>query len=485
MEDKKKMVVNNLFWRFLERCGAQGVTFIVSIVLARMLDPEVYGTIALVTVFTSILQVFIDGGLANSLIRKKNADDIDFSSVFYFNIIMCAVLYLGMYISAPYIAGFYENLALIRVIRILSLMLIFSGLKNVQQAYVSRHMLFRRFFFASMGGTIAAAVVGVYMAWRGYGVWAIVGQRLLNVAINTCILWFVVKWRPKLHFSWLRLKGLLSYGWRILAAKLIDTVYLDLRQLLIGKVYSSEDLAFYNQGRQFPHMLVSNINASIDSVLLPTLSKAQDDKDKLKAMTRRAIKMGTYIMMPMMVGLAVCAEPLVKILLTEKWLPCVTFLRIFALSYAFRPVTTTNLNAIKAMGRSDLFLRLEIIKKVVGVGSMLATMWISAEAVAYSLLFSSGVAQIINAWPNKDLLNYSVLDQLKDIVPQIVLSCLMGVVVICISYLNLNDCVMLLMQISVGVLVYVMGSILMKIDSFEYICLILKSYTNKRNRKKK
>ena len=260
MANNPKVVVNNLFWRFMERCGAQGVGFVVSVILARLLSPDAYGTIALVTVFTSILQVFIDGGMANSLIRKKDADDLDFSSVFYFNMVMCVVLYVLMYLAAPYIAKFYEKPDLVPVIRVLSLILIFAGIKNVQQAYISQHMMFRKFFFASVGGTVGAAVVGIYMAWKGFGVWALVGQRLFNVGVNTLILWITVKWRPQLKFSFARLKGLLSYGWRILAAKLMDTIYNDIRQLVIGKLYSSEDLAYYNQARQFPHMLVSNIN---------------------------------------------------------------------------------------------------------------------------------------------------------------------------------------------------------------------------------
>ena len=355
-------VITNFFWRFLERCGAQGVTFIVSIVLARLLDPTVYGTVALVTIFTTIMQVFVDSGMGNALIQKKDADDLDFSSVFYFNMAMCSVLYLIMFFAAPFIASFYRMPELTAIVRVLSFVVVISGVKNVQQAYVSRHLMFKRFFFSTLGGTIGAAVIGIAMAYLGFGVWALVAQMLFNAAVDTTILWITVKWRPKKMFSFQRLKSLFSYGWKLLASSLIDTVYNDLRQLIIGKKYSSGDLAYYNQGKKFPQLIVTNINTSIDSVLLPTMSKAQDDMAAVRSMTRRAIKTSTFLMMPAMIGLAVCAEPLVQLILTEKWLPCVLFLRIFCITYAFYPIHTANLNAIKAMGRSDLFLKLEIIK---------------------------------------------------------------------------------------------------------------------------
>ena len=221
----KTKVMSNFLWRFAERCGAQLVTFVVSVVLARILDPEVYGTIALVTVFITILNVFVDSGMANALIQKADADDLDFSSVFYFNVTICVILYLIMYVSAPAIAGFYNMPALTPVIRVLSLTIIVSGLKNVQQAYVSRNMLFKRFFFATLGGTIGAAAVGITMAYLGYGIWALVGQQLFNTIVDTAVLWVTVKWRPKKMFSFTRLKGLFSYGWKLLVSSLLNTVY--------------------------------------------------------------------------------------------------------------------------------------------------------------------------------------------------------------------------------------------------------------------
>ena len=365
------------------------------------------------------------------------------------------------------------------VVRVLSLILIISGVKNVQQAYVSRNMQFKKFFFSTIGGTIGAAVVGIVMAYLGFGVWALVVQMLFNAAVDTLILWITVKWRPKMMFSFQRLKTLFSFGWKLLASSLLDTVYNDLRQLIIGKLYSSNDLAFYNQGKKFPHLIVTNINTSIDSVLLPTMSKAQDDKNVVRSMTRRAIKTSTYIMMPVMIGLAVCAESLVSLILTDKWLPCVLFLRVFCITYAFYPIHTANLNAIKAMGRSDLFLKLEILKKIIGLTAILITMWISVEAMAYSLLVTTLLNQIINSWPNKKLLGYSYLEQVRDMLPQIGLSVLMGAAIYLVQLAGFSSIFTLCIQIPLGIIIYIALSKLLHIESFEYITSMLKSFKNR------
>ena len=475
----KKSVIGNFIWRFAERCGAQLVTFIVSIVLARILDPKDYGTIALVTVFTTILQVFVDSGLGTALIQKKNADDLDFSSVFYFNFIVCIILYVGMFIAAPYIALFYKDTTLTPVIRVISLTIVISGVKGIQQAYVSKNMLFKRFFFSTIGGTIFSAVLGIAMAYMGYGVWALVAQQLSNTAIDTLILWLTVKWRPKKMFSYERLKGLFSFGWKLLISSLLDTAYNNLRNLIIGKLYSSSDLAFYNQGEKFPKVIVMNINASIDSVLLPTMSIEQDNPERIKQMTRRAIKTSTYVMAPLMMGLAFCAEPIVRLVLTDKWIFCIPFLRIFCITYMFWPVHTANLNAINAMGRSDWFLRLEIIKKIVGLAILLSTMWFGVMAMAYSLLLSSVLSQIINSWPNRKLLKYGYLEQVRDFAPGILLAVLMGICVHFVEYMSLPMIVTLVIQIGLGSIIYIVGSAILKLEEFQYLLEMIKSIMKK------
>ena len=471
-----KSVISNFLWRFLERIGAQGVSFIVSIALARLLSPEVYGTIALVTIFTTIMQVFIDSGLGTALIQKKDADDLDFSTVFYFNLLMCIVLYGVMFIVAPFIAGFYSMPELTSLVRVLSLSLLVYGVRGIQQAYVSKTMKFKNFFFSTLGATLLSAVVGIYMAYKGYGVWALVGQSLSSNIISTAILWITVKWRPKLMFSISRLKGLFSYGWKLLASALIDTVYKDIRSLFIGKFYSSQALAFYNKGQQFPKLIVDNINTSIDSVLLPTMSNEQENKERVKMMTRRAIRISTYIMAPLMIGLAAVAEPFIELLLTQKWLPCVPFLRVFCLTYMIYPIHTANLNAIKAMGRSDLFLRLEIIKKIMGFAILVPTIWISVEAMAYSLLGTTILSSFINAFPNKKLLGYSYLEQVKDMLPSLLLSIVMGFSVYTVQFINLPSILTLVIQVALGAAIYIIGSILFKLESFNYTLSILKKY---------
>ena len=469
MENTKQNVMSNLIWRFAERCGAQLVGFIVSIVLARILMPEEYGTVALITVFTTLFQVFVDSGLGNALIQKKDADDIDFSTVFYTNIVFCIVLYIIIFFISPLIAYFYNRPELIALTRVLGITILISGIKNVQQAYVSKNLMFKKFFFATLTGTVGAAIIGIAMALNGFGVWAIVVQQIFNLMLDTIILWVTVKWRPKRAFSFERLKGLFSFGWKLLVSAIIDTVYNNIRQLLIGKMYSSEDLAFYNRGKQFPTFIVNNVNNSIDSVLLPAMSKEQEDKERVRTMTRKSIKTSVFIMAPLMMGLAFCANNVVKIILTNKWLPCVPYLVIFCITNMFFPIHTPNLNAIKASGRSDLFLKLEILKKVVGVILLLFTIRINVMAMAYSLLVSSIISQAINSWPNKKLLNYSYLQQINDIIPSILLAVFMGCVVYTINFLGLGLITTLFFQISLGAVIYILGAKIMKIDTYEYI----------------
>ena len=483
MTTNKATVISNFFWRFFERCGYQAVSILVSIILARILSPSVYGTIALVTVFTTIMQVFVNSGLGSALIQKKDADDIDFSSVFYFNILMGLCLYICMFFAAPYIADFYKITELTPVIRVLSLNLIIAGLRNIQQSYVSRNLIFKRFFFATLTATILSAIIGIYMAYNGYGVWALVAQNLTNSIIGTVVLWLTVNWRPKWLFSFERLKSLFSYGWKLLASSVLNKFLTELGALIIGKYYTKEDLAFYNRGNLFPQTIVTNINTSIDSVLFPTMSKVQDNAATLKAITRRSISISTYIIAPCMVLLAACAESIIKIVLTEKWLESTFYLRVFCISNCFRPIHTANLNAIKALGRSDIFLKLEILKKCVTLIGLLSTAFISINALAYSTIFIDIICQLINSWPNKKLLYYSYIDQIKDIIPSLLLSCLMGIIVYYLNLLELNLVILLIIQIIVGFVIYAVGSILFKLEPYFYILNSVKSFINKRNLK--
>ena len=476
---RSKNTITNFLWRFAERCGAQGVSFIVSLVLARLLSPDDYGTVALMTVFISILSVFIDSGFSAALIQKKDADELDFSSIFYFNLVSCGLMYLILLFAAPLISAFYGRPEMTAMLRVLGITFLISGVKSVQTAYVSKNMMFKRFFFATLGGTIGAAFVGIGMAAMGFGAWAIIAQSLFNNAVDTVILWVTVKWRPKKQFSFQRLKQLFSFGWKLLASLLLDTVYNNLRSLIIGKVYSSEDLAFYNKGQHLPDIIIINVNSSIDSVLLPTMSATQNDREALKSMTRRSIQISTYVMAPLLLGMAACATPLIRLLLTQKWLPCVPYLVIFCVTYTFYPVHTANLNAIKALGRSDLFLKLEIIKKAIGLTVLAITVPISVMAMGYSLLVTCVLSQIINSWPNRKLLNYGYLEQLKDILPGIVLAAFMAVCVYPIQWLGLPDFVTLLIQVPLGAVIFVAGSALLKLEAFTYLWAMVKPAVKK------
>ena len=467
-------VFSNLIWRFSERIGAKLISVVVNLILARILAPELYGTVAIVLVFTEILQVFVESGFGTALIQKKDADDLDFSSVFFFNLAMSVLLYVLLFAFAPLISRLYGRPELLKIIRVVGLILIIAGVRNVQQAYVSRNMLFKRFFFSTLGGTVVSAVVGIFMAVKGFGVWAYVTQYLLNNLVGTLILWFTVKWRPVARFSLERLKGLFSYGWKLLVSSLLNIVSDKLRPLIIGYRFSPADLSFYNEGLLFPNLIVDNVNSSIDSVLLPALSQQQDSAEQVKTMTRRAIQISSYIMWPLMIGLFVCVEPLVSLLLGQDWLPCVPFVRIFSLYYALFPIHTANLNAIKAMGRSDIFLRLEIVKRVLDLVFVVSTVFIGVRAMAYGLLIQGVLCLFINSYPNSKLCGYAFSQQLRDIIPAFLLAAAMGLLVWLISLAGFGSLVTLILQVLTGAVFYIAASVILKLDTFNYLLGIAK-----------
>lgn len=464
-----------MMWKFAERCGSQGITFMVSIILARVLSPDEYGTIALVTVFITILNVFVSSGFPNALIQKKDADELDFSTVFYFNMFSCTVMYIILYFCAPFVANFYENETLTILIRVLGIKLIISGFLAVQNAYISKKMQFKKFFYSTLSATILSGVIGTIMVYSGCGVWSLVGQTLSLVCTSTIILWFTSDFRPKLMFSIKRLKGLFSYGWKLLVFYLIDTIYTNLRSLIIGKGYSDESLAYYNKANQFPALIINNLNNSIDGVLFPVMAKIQDNIIKLKIMTRKSIKTTGYIVWPCMIGLFVCAEPLIELILTEKWLPCVPYLRLFCIIYAFKPTESANLNAIKSLGRSDLLLKLQIIKKAIGVFSIILTMNYGVFAIAVAAAIVAPIEMFINASPNKRLINYSYKEQIKDILPAILNSVFMGACIWFIQYLTLPLILILILQVLVGSTVYIVLSMIFKLEAFNTVLSLLKN----------
>ncbi|MCH5187311.1 MAG: lipopolysaccharide biosynthesis protein [Oscillospiraceae bacterium] len=478
--DTPKKVIFNLIWRYAERCGAQLIQFVVSIVLARLLTPSDYGLVGLITVFIAIANVFAQSGLGQALVQRKNADDTDFSTVFYYSIGFSIILYVILFFSAPFIAGFYNEPLLTAVIRVLGLVVVIGAVNSVQQAYVQKTMQFKRFFWATLGGTLVSAVVGIAMAYKGLGVWALVAQQLTNQCIDTIVLWLTVKWRPIWAFSITRMKQLFSYGWKLLCSSLLDTAYNNIYSLVIGKFYSSSDLGYYNRGKQFPMLIIQNINSAIDSVLFPVLSEAQNEKERLKAMTRRAIVTSTFLIFPAMAGLAAVAKPLTVILLTEKWLPAVPFIQFCCFTYAFWPVHTANLQAIKAIGRSDIFLKLEIIKKVIGITTLIVTLPFGLYAMMIGRCVSTISSSLINAFPNRRLIGYSYGEQIRDMLPSLLLSAAMCAIVLAVGLLNLNVWLTMLIQIIVGGGVYCAGAKLFKFECMEYIIGTARGFVKKK-----
>ncbi len=467
---RKNNVLNNLSWKFAERIAAQLVTVIVSVILARMLTPQDYGIIAIVTIFITFANVFVSDGFGSALIQKKEVDALDYSSVLYFNIIFSTVLYVILFFCAPLIASFYgdEYAILTPVLRVLGLRIIVSAVNSVQQAYVSRKMIFKKFFWSTLTGTLISAIVGIVMAYLGFGVWALVGQYLTNTTVDTVTLALSLRKKPILAFSFDRLKGMIGYGSKILGTSLLITGYQELRALIIGKMYSSEDLAYYDKGRQFPNLIVTNINTSIGAVLFPKMAQEQNDKTRIREITRKSIRFSSYLMCPLMLGLAAVAEPFVKIVLTDQWLPCVTLLQIFCVIYLFQPIHTANMQAIKAIGRSDVYLKLEIVKKVIELAVLLIVMWIGVEAIVISMAILTTAFTFVNAYPNKKLLNYSFKQQMGDILPPVCMSLVMAIIVYFFGKIPMNAYVSFGAQIVLGIIVYFVLSFITKNSELKY-----------------
>ena len=481
-KNDKRSVISGFLWRFSERIGAQLVTLLVSTYLKYLLGPEQYGTINLVTIFITIANVFVTSGFGNSLIQKKNADDLDFSTVFYFNIGFSLVVYGVLFLVSPLLASLYKDEALTWVIRILGIRIPIAAINSVQQAYVSRKMMFRKFFFSTITGTVISGVVGIVMAIYGFGIWSLVAQYLTNVFVGTVVLFFTVKWRPSRCFSWERLGGLLSYGWKLLVSGLIETGYNELRKIIIGLKWDKTDLSFYTSGNEYPQFLGTNVNASITSVIFPVISKYQDDINAVRNMTRRAIKVSSYIMCPIMMGFALVAVEFFTIFLGNEWLEAVKYCQMACFVYAFWPIHTANLEAMKAVGRSDLYLKLEMIKKVIGVTALIIAMQFSVYAIAFSGMITTLISSFINAYPNKKLLGYGYVQQVKDMLPGVFYSLVMAAAVVAVGFLNFGGIPMLILKVFTGGAVYLGVSILTRSESFRYLWKTAMGFIKKKKR---
>lgn len=477
----REKVFSSFVWAFLERCGAQGVGIIVNIVLARLLTPDDYGILAIMVIFTSLANQLVQNGFNTSLIQNRDVTEEDYSSVLHVSMLLTVVMYGVLFFCAPVIADFYETPGLVEPLRVLALVLFPVTLQSVQTAKLRREMDFKQLFTLTILSSLIGGASGVVMALCGFGVWALVAQQLCG-AVGACIvLQWKLKWRPHAVINWHRIRILFSYGWKLLLAAAVNTLYNDLSGLIIGKKYTPTMLAYYDKGNMLPSKLISSINDAIQNVMLSALAREQDDRERCKMMMRRSVQVSCFLIFPMMAGLAAVAEPVTIILLTEKWLPSVPFLQLSCLIYALIPIAVANLQAIKAMGRSDIFLKLEIIKKIIGLLALviavvyfdtaLAIMWASALTLPLSLF--------VNAYPNKKLVGYSFVEQFRDIFPPLLLSIAMFFGVSAIGLLDLSVWVMLLVQVPVGVVIYVVGAVVFRLESFSYALGIIKGYLTK------
>lgn len=479
MEVDRSTVISNMLWRFAEKCGTQVVSFIVTLVLARLLLPEDYGVVSIIAIFTTIMNLFMDAGFRNALVQKLDADQIDYSTVFYFNVFMGIFLYFLMYIFAPVISSFYEKVYMTPYIRVMSLTLILGGINGVQAAIIAKKMEFKRFFFSSLSGTLLSALVGIAMAYFGFGVWALIAQRLVNEAVDTGFLWITVKWRPSLVFSLKRLKPMFNYGSKLLGSSLLNALVTNLSGLVIGKVYPADTIAYYDKGRQIPNLVVENIQTSVQSVLFPVLASKQNDKKQIKRILRTSFMLAAYCIFPCMVGIGVCAESLVTILYTEKWITMVPYLRLWCFIFAFFLLHTAHLQVIQALGRSDIFLKIEVIKQVLTALAIFAAIPFGSLAMLAASCFVAAVSLYINAFPNQKLADYGFLEQIKDILPIIMLNMVMGIIVFLLGKLSLPTVFLLCIQIVAGVGIYVAGSSLLELESYKFIKNTLLIYVGK------
>ena len=469
MKSENSKIVGGFFWKLAERTSSQGAHFLLSVILARLLLPEEYGLVAMINIFIVIANVFVTGGFTASLIQKKDADELDFSTIFYCTLLVSVLMYVVIYLCAPSIASFYNMPELCLLTRVYALSLVITSYQTIQQAYISRHMLFKKTFVSAFIGTIISGVIGVIMAYMGYGVWALVVQHLSNIIANMFALFYIIPWRPKLMFAWSRAKSLMLFGTSILTSTLINTVYKEIQQLLIGKMYTPADLGYFNRGMSLPNLVSSNVDMSIRSVLFPAMSDHSNDPARVKQMLRRGIKTSSYIMFFLFTLMATSSKPIIILLLTEKWLPCVLFMQIFCISKMFLIISGYNVQAIKALGEGKEVVKLEVFKKPVFLVVILAAAKFGVLAIALTLPINALYAMFMNMRPSQKLLDYHISEQLKDVIPATVMALVTAIVTLPFLLLDINPLAIMFMQILCGVVFYVGLSKVFQVESYVYV----------------
>ena len=464
-------------WKFIERVSVQGTNFLVTLLLARLLTPSDYGIVSIVLIFTTLATILVQGGFNTALIQKKDTSGDDYVTILIFSELVAVIAFCALFTVAPVIETLYHMNGLAILLRVMSLVLFPCAFNSVQVAYITRDLRFKILTVSSLISSVLAAVVAIIMAINSFGVWALVAQQLI-IQVSTCIVTYcIVRWLPKGHFSIDSLKRLLPFGSKVFASNFITAFFLDIRGLVIGQVYSSDALGFFNRGKQFPQAVMESVNTTIQTVLLPVYSKRQDSIDYVTQMVSKSIRLSSLILFPMMVGLAAIAEPLVQVLLTEKWLPCVPYLRIFAVCYLFQTIQIPIIQAFKGIGDSGTPLKLEIIKKCVEIILLFTTIRFGLYPFALSLVASSVISQILNMVFAKRVIGYTVPQQMMDIVPATVFSALMGASILLIGSFISSAVARLFVGISAGIVIYCALCILFHVPEVQLII----SFLNKRN----
>lgn len=458
-----------MFWKFGERILAQGISFLVSVVLSRILLPSDYGTVALVLIFINIANVFVTSGFSTALVQNKNASELDFSTNFYCSLALSAVVYGIVFGAAPYIADFYQMPELKTILRVFSLRIPISSFSAIQHAYVERNMLFKKYFLSTLLGTIVSGIVGISMALMNFGVWALVSQYFTNTIIDIIVLFITVPWRPHFLFSLKSAKGMISYGWKILASDLSGTLFDQIRSLLIGKAYSSSDLAYYNKGKQLPDLISVNVCATLMTVLFPAISNVNDNIEEVKKITHKALLLLSYIMFPLLFGLAGIARPLVKFLYTDKWMNAILYIQILCVASMINMSSSVSLQVIKALGRSDVILKMEFIKKPI----YLLLLFIGIQKGPLYVAITMAIYNVFECFMNSISLEkvgeYSLKNQVMDVIGHLFMSAIMMLAIFPLSYLKISSFLILILQITCGALVYIILSIVMKDNAFLYL----------------
>lgn len=454
-ESLKQKTVKGMGWSAIDQVSRMGIQFIVGIVLARLLSPDEYGLIGILTIFITVFTFVCDSGFTNALIRKKDAKDIDYSTVFYVNLGLSVVMALALFLCAPFIAKFFERPELVSLTQVMSSVVVINALAIVQRARLTKAVDFKTQTKITLISSVISGIVGITMAYTGFGVWALVGQQITAQAVNTILLWIYNKWLPKLEFSIASFKEMWAFGWKLLVSGLIDTTWTEIYQVVIGKCYTPATLGLYTRATQFTKMFSSNLNGVIQRVSFPVLAEMQDDKVRLKNGYKRVIRCTMLPTFVLMLGLAACAKPMVLFLIGEKWLGCVPFIQLVCFSSMLYPLHSLNLNMLQVQGRSDLFLRLEIIKKCVAVGPLLLGIFIDIYWMISGSVLTSFFAYYLNAYYSGPFLNYSIKEQVKDIFPSFFVAVSMAIPVYAMSFLPVTAYALFPLQIIAGAIIVI------------------------------